>query len=125
MTDFLFLVSIPGIDFGSDAPGDVSVTLQLLALMTILSLAPGILIMLTSFTRIIIVLSFVRTGLGTQSMPPNQVLVGLALFLTFFIMSPIMVEINETALQPYLAGDSIQDEAIDKAVIPIKEFIAT
>ncbi|MGB2992756.1 MAG: flagellar type III secretion system pore protein FliP [Paenisporosarcina sp.] len=124
MTDFLFLVSIPGIDFGSDAPGDVSVTLQLLALMTILSLAPGILIMLTSFTRIIIVLSFVRTGLGTQSMPPNQVLVGLALFLTFFIMSPIMVEINETALQPYLDGDSTQDEALDTAVVPIKEFMA-
>lgn len=124
MMDFLFLVSIPGIDLGSDAPGDVSVTLQLLALLTILSLAPGILIMLTSFTRIIIVLSFVRTGLGTQSMPPNQVLVGLALFLTFFIMSPIMAEINETALQPYLAGDSTQDEAFETAIVPIKEFMA-
>lgn len=78
------LIFIPGINFGTDAPGDVAVTLQLLFLLTVLSIAPAILIMLTSFTRIIVVLSFVRTGLGTQSMPPNQVLVGLALFLTFF-----------------------------------------
>lgn len=124
MTDFLFLVSIPGLNFGTDAPEDVSVTLQLLFLLTILSLAPGILIMVTSFTRIIIVLSFVRTGLGTQSMPPNQVLVGLALFLTFFIMSPIFTEINETSLQPYLAGEVSQDEALDTAVVPIKKFMA-
>ena len=124
MTDFLLSLSIPGINFGTDAPGDVSVTLQLLFLMTILSLAPGILIMLTCFTRIIIVLSFVRTGLGTQSMPPNQVLVGLALFMTFFIMTPVINEINETALQPYLAGDIKQEKALDTAVMPIKEFMA-
>jgi flagellar biosynthesis protein FliP len=124
MANFLFLVAIPGINFGTEAPQDVSVTLQLLLLLTILSLAPGILIMLTSFTRIIIVLSFVRTGLGTQSMPPNQVLVGLALFLTFFIMSPIFVEINENAVQPYLAGDVTQEEAFDTAVVPIKEFMS-
>ncbi|MCZ8536901.1 flagellar type III secretion system pore protein FliP [Paenisporosarcina quisquiliarum] len=124
MTNFLLSLSIPGINFGTDAPGDVSVTLQLLFLMTILSLAPGILIMLTSFTRIIIVLSFVRTGLGTQSMPPNQVLVGLALFMTFFIMTPVFNEINETALQPYLAGDMEQEKALDTAVMPIKEFMA-
>jgi flagellar biosynthesis protein FliP len=124
MANILFLVAIPGINFGTEAPQDVSVTLQLLLLLTILSLAPGILIMLTSFTRIIIVLSFVRTGLGTQSMPPNQVLVGLALFLTFFIMSPIFVEINENAVQPYLAGDVTQEEAFDTAVVPIKEFMS-
>jgi len=124
MANILYTVSIPGINFGTDAPADVSVTLQLLFLMTILSLAPGILIMVTSFTRIIIVLSFVRTGLGTQSMPPNQVLVGLALFLTFFIMSPIAMDINETALQPYLAGDIAQEEALDTAVVPLKEFMA-
>lgn len=124
MTTFLLSLSIPGINLGTDAPGDVSVTLQLLFLLTILSLAPGILIMVTCFTRIIIVLSFVRTGLGTQSMPPNQVLVGLALFLTFFIMSPVFSEINDTALQPYLAGDVEQDEALDTAVVPIKEFMA-
>ena len=125
MTEFVLSLSIPGIDLGTtDAPGDVSTTLQLMFLLTILSLAPGILIMLTCFTRIIIVLSFVRTGLGTQSMPPNQVLVGLALFLTFFIMSPVFMEINETALQPYLAGDMPQDEALDTAIMPIKEFMA-
>lgn len=77
------LLAIPGISLDNTDPGDVSTTLQLLLMLTVLSLAPGILIMMTSFTRIIIVLSFVRTGLGTQSMPPNQVLVGLALFLTF------------------------------------------
>jgi flagellar biosynthetic protein FliP len=124
MANILFLVAIPGINFGTEAPQEFSVTLQLLLLLTILSLAPGILIMLTSFTRIIIVLSFVRTGLGTQSMPPNQVLVGLALFLTFFIMSPIFVEINENAVQPYLAGDVTQEEAFDTAVVPIKEFMS-
>jgi flagellar biosynthetic protein FliP len=124
MANILLLVVIPGINFGTEAPQDVSVTLQLLLLLTILSLAPGILIMLTSFTRIIIVLSFVRTGLGTQSMPPNQVLVGLALFLTFFIMSPIFAEINENAVQPYLAGDVTQEEAFDTAVVPIKEFMS-
>ena len=124
MANILFLVAIPGINFGTESPQDVSVTLQLLLLLTILSLAPGILIMLTSFTRIIIVLSFVRTGLGTQSMPPNQVLVGLALFLTFFIMSPIFMDVNETAVQPYLAGDITQEEAFDTAVVPIKEFMS-
>ena len=124
MANILFLVAIPGINFGTESPQDVTVTLQLLLLLTILSLAPGILIMLTSFTRIIIVLSFVRTGLGTQSMPPNQVLVGLALFLTFFIMSPIFIDINETAVQPYLAGDITQEEAFDTAVVPIKEFMS-
>ncbi|MFP3422295.1 flagellar biosynthetic protein FliP, partial [Bacillus sp. SIMBA_161] len=70
------------------------------------------------------VLSFVRTGLGTQSMPPNQVLVGLALFLTFFIMAPIATEINDTALQPYLDEELAQEEALDAAILPIKEFMA-
>lgn len=122
--EILASINIPGIDFGAESPEDVSSTLQLLALLTVLSLAPGILIMMTSFTRIIIVLSFVRTGLGTQSMPPNQVLVGLALFLTFFIMSPIVVEMNETAFQPYLEGEMEQQEALDTAVVPLKEFMA-
>lgn len=124
MADILLSINIPGIDFGSESPEDVGVTLQLLALMTILSLAPAILILMTSFTRIIIVLSFVRTGLGTQSMPPNQVLVGLALFLTFFIMAPVFTEINDTALQPYLEGESTQEEALDTAIMPIKRFMA-
>lgn len=124
MPELLLAINIPGVDFGGNAPGDVSTTLQLFALLTILSLAPAILIMVTSFTRIVIVLSFVRTGLGTQSMPPNQVLVGLALFLTFFIMSPVMSEINETALQPYMAGETSQQEALDAASLPIKQFMA-
>ncbi|AIY04103.1 flagellar biosynthesis protein FliP [Planococcus sp. PAMC 21323] len=122
--EILSSINIPGIDFGAESPEDVSTTLQLFFLLTVLSLAPGILIMMTSFTRIIIVLSFVRTGLGTQSMPPNQVLVGLALFLTFFIMSPIVTEMNETALQPYLDGEMEQQEALDTAIVPLKEFMA-
>ncbi|PJK17049.1 flagellar biosynthetic protein FliP [Chryseomicrobium excrementi] len=120
----LLAITIPGISVGSEATGDVSTTLQLLVLLTILSLAPAILIMLTSFTRIIIVLSFVRTGLGTQSMPPNQVLIGLALFLTFFVMSPVLTEINEEALQPYLAEEITQQEALETAASPIKAFMA-
>lgn len=124
MDTLLLLVNIPGVDFGTENPADVSTTLQLLLLLTVLSIAPGILVLMTSFTRIIIVLSFVRTGLGTQSMPPNQVLVGLALFLTFFIMSPIFMDINETALQPYLEEEISQEEAFDAAVIPMKEFMA-
>jgi len=125
MMDIFILSSlIPGIDLGTDTPEDVGVTLQLLFLLTILSLAPGILIMMTCFTRIVIVLSFVRTGLGTQSMPPNQVLIGLALFLTFFVMAPVFTEVNETALQPYLAGELPQDEALDTAILPVKEFMA-
>jgi len=122
MTPDLF--TIPGINFGTDAPQDVAVTLQLLFLLTILSIAPAILILMTSFTRIIVVLSFVRNGIGTQSMPPNQVLIGIALFLTFFVMAPVFQEVNENALQPYLAGDMKQDQAIDQALIPIKEFMA-
>ena len=124
MDTLLLFVNIPGVDFGTEDPADVSTTLQLLLLLTVLSIAPGILVLMTSFTRIIIVLSFVRTGLGTQSMPPNQVLVGLALFLTFFIMSPIFMDINETALQPYLEEEISQEEALGAAVIPMKEFMA-
>ncbi|HEY3315711.1 MAG TPA: flagellar type III secretion system pore protein FliP [Bacillota bacterium] len=104
-------------------PGQVATSLQILLLLTILSLAPGILILMTSFTRIVIVLSFVRSALATQQMPPNQVLVGLALFLTFFIMAPIFGQINQTALQPYLAGQISQQEALDKALVPLRQFM--
>ncbi len=89
---FSAVTNIPGIDLGnilSDDPANVSTTIRLLLILTVLSLAPSILILMTSFTRIVIVLSFVRQGLATQSMPPNQVLIGIALFLTFFIMAPI------------------------------------
>lgn len=129
MTDIIFAtpnILIPGIDLNigsSNDPGDVAVTLQLLLLLTVLSLAPAILIMMTSFTRIIVVLSFVRTSLATQTMPPNQVLIGLALFLTFFVMSPVFADINENALQPYLAEEMTQQEALETAIVPIKEFM--
>ncbi len=107
----------------SNKPKDLSVTLQIIFLMTILSLAPAILIMLTSFTRIIIIFHFIRQALGTQQIPPNQVLIGLALFLTFMIMSPTWNQVNEQALQPYLEQKITQQEAFDKALIPVREFL--
>ena len=118
---------IPGVRVeigGATGPADVTGTLTIIALITVLSLAPAILVMMTSFTRIVIVLSFVRTSLSTQQMPPNQVLIGLALFLTLFIMSPTLNEINETALQPYLKGQLTQQEALSKAALPMKKFMA-
>ncbi|WP_420875125.1 flagellar type III secretion system pore protein FliP [Pseudalkalibacillus hwajinpoensis] len=120
----LINLTIPGLDFGSNATEDVSVTVQLVLLLTVLSLAPAILVLMTCFTRIVVVLSFVRSALATQSMPPNQVLVGLALFLTFFVMSPVLSEINSEALQPYLNEEIGQEEALDAAELPIKEFMA-
>lgn len=108
---------------GSD-PENISMTVRLLLLLTVLSLAPSILILMTSFTRIIIVLSFVRTSLATQQMPPNQLLIGLALFMTFFIMAPTFSEINEQALQPLFAEEITLEEAYDNASTPLKEFMA-
>lgn len=108
---------------GASKPKDVVASLQILVLLTVLSLAPAILIMMTSFTRIIVVLSFVRNALATQQMPPNQVLVGLALFLTFFVMAPTWNQINTQAVQPYLAGQISQQEAMDKASAPLKDFM--
>jgi flagellar biosynthesis protein FliP len=122
--DLLINLTIPGLDFGSNATEDVSVTIQLVLLLTVLSLAPAILVLMTCFTRIVVVLSFVRSALATQSMPPNQVLIGLALFLTFFVMSPVLSEINSEALQPYLNEKIGQEEALDAAELPIKEFMA-
>ncbi|WP_368506098.1 flagellar type III secretion system pore protein FliP [Alkalihalophilus sp. As8PL] len=120
------ITQIPGldVDFLSNEPANVATTIQLLLVLTVLSLAPSILILMTSFTRIVIVLSFVRQGLATQSMPPNQVLIGLALFLTFFIMAPIFAEVNEQALTPFLDGELTQEEALEQAAIPMKEFMA-
>ncbi len=103
--------------------GTVSTPIRMLLVLTILTLAPSILIMLTSFTRIIIVLHFVRTAIGTQTAPPNQVLVGLALFLTFFIMWPTFQEINTTAIQPWDAGVITQQEALEAAEIPLRKFM--
>ena len=102
---------------------DVVSSLQILFILTIIALAPSILIMMTSFTRIIVVLHFIRSALGTQQTPPNQVLIGLALFITFFIMSPVITEINENALQPYSEGEISQEEAIDLGLDPLREFM--
>ena len=114
-------VSIGGETEDGTPTGSSSV--QLLLLMTIISIAPSILIMMTCFTRITIVFHFVRSALGTQQMPPNQVLTGLALFLTFFIMRPILTEINETAIQPYSAGIISQREFVDTAMGPLRTFM--
>lgn len=118
--------SIPGIPTGffTSQPQGVATTLQLLLLLTVLSLAPAIIILMTSFTRIIIVLSFIRTSLSTQQTPPNQVLIGLALFLTFFIMAPVYGQINTSALQPYMKGNITQQQAINRAEDPLKTFMA-
>jgi flagellar biosynthetic protein FliP len=104
-------------------PEDVSVTLQILFLMTILSLAPAILILTTAFTRIIVVLHFLRQAMGTQQVPPPQVLIGLAMFLTFFIMAPTWTKVNDEALQPYLQKKMSLEQAYDKGVEPLREFM--
>lgn len=112
------------IDVGtSDNPQDVSATLQIMAVLTILSLAPSILIMTTSFVRIVVVLGFLRNALSTQNVPPNQVVIALSLFLTFYIMAPYWNTANEQGIQPYLAGEITQEEALEKTVAPVREFM--
>jgi flagellar biosynthetic protein FliP len=116
----------PFISIGMDEtkdPGKMAVVMQIFLLMTILSLAPAILIMLTSFTRIVIVLSLLRRALGTMQAPPNQVLIGLALFLTFFIMTPVWHNINQNALQPYLDDKIGQQQAFKNAAEPLRKFM--
>lgn len=98
-------------------------TLEILFMLTVISLLPSLVIMMTSFTRIIVVLSFLRNALGIQQTPPNTVLVGIALFLTFFIMSPVIDDINENAYIPYRNEVITQDEALQRATVPIKEFM--
>lgn len=110
--------------FNSSSPENVSTSVKLLLLLTVLSLAPSILILLTSFTRIVIVLSFVRSGLATQQMPPNQVLIGIALFLTFFIMAPTFKEVNDQALKPLFNNEINLEEAYERASVPFKEFMS-
>ena len=107
----------------SENPSEVSKTLQLVALLTVLSLAPAILTMLTSFTRIVIVLSFVKKSIATGAQPSQQILVGLALFLTMFIMAPVWQKVNSDALQPYLKGELEIKEAYTKGIIPVREFM--
>lgn len=121
-------VSIPNISLGINGDSDkdqLSTSLKILALMTVLSLAPAILILTTAFTRIVIVLSFVRTALGTQSIPPNQVIIGLSLFLSFFVMGPTYQKINEQAIQPYMVAENpiSFDEAVDRAQVPLRDFM--
>ena len=114
---------LPGVDLGSETE-TVADSVKIMLLLTVLSVAPAILLLMTSFTRIAIVLSFVRTSLGTQQMPPNQVIIGLAMFLTFFIMSPVFSDIYGQAYQPFIDGKITQEQAFDTAVEPIKEFMA-
>lgn len=120
------LIPVPSINIGvenANNPQDVALSLQILFTLTVLTLAPSILIMMTSFTRIIVVLSFLRSALATQQMPPNQVLVSLALFLTFFTMSPYLDQINKNALQPYTAGAITQEAALNESLKPMREFM--
>ncbi len=117
---------VPGITFElqpTTEPEAVVSTLQILGALTLLALAPGILMLMTSFTRIVVTLSFLRSGLGTQQVPPNQVLVALAVFLTFFIMTPVWSQIQTDALGPYLDGEMEQAEAFESAMSPVREFM--
>jgi flagellar biosynthesis protein FliP len=119
-------IPLPSIQLGMedmDDPGKVSSALQILFMLTILTLAPSILIMTTSFARIIIVLSFLRQAMGTQQTPPTQILIGLGLFLTLFVMGPTWGEINKNALQPYLNEEISQMDALKQAEAPIKRFM--
>lgn len=111
------------LDLGTSTAQQTGTSLQLLMLLTVLSLAPSILMLMTSFTRIIIVLSFVRNALGSQQLPPNQVLVGLALFLSFFVMAPTWNQINTNAVQPYMKNQISQTEALNKAEEPLRDFM--
>ena len=106
-----------------DQPGQLSGLLQLMIMLTLLTLAPAILLMMTSFTRIVVVLSLIRNAMGTQQMPPNQVIIGLALFLTFFIMAPVWYKVNDEALQPYIEEQISGEQAFELGIVPIKEFM--
>ena len=117
---------IPGINISVDSassPQQVATTLQIIFLLTVLTMAPAILIMTTSFTRFVIVLSFLRQAIGTPQAPSNQIVIGLALFLSLFVMMPVWEEVNTTALEPYLDESISQEEFMDRAVLPIKRFM--
>lgn len=119
-------VTLPTVNFGfknAQNPTEVVNAIKLVLIMTVLTLAPAILIMMTGFTRILIVLSFLRQALGVQQMPPNQLLVGLSLFLTFFVMGPAFKEINQKALQPYLSNTINQDVALENTLAPLRRFM--
>ncbi|MEA4906623.1 MAG: flagellar type III secretion system pore protein FliP [Chloroflexi bacterium] len=119
-------LSAPGVTLTVDPAGQpeqVTSGVQLLVLLTVLSLAPAVLVLATSFTRIVIVLSMVRNAIGTPTIPPNQVVIGLSILLTFFIMTPVYNQVNEQALQPYLDQQIDQDTAFERAVEPVREFM--
>ncbi len=119
-------LAVPTISLGMgkvSKPGDTAVVIQILFLMTILSLAPGLLIMTTSFTRIVVVLSFLRNAMGTQQAPSNQIVIGLSLFITFFIMAPVWEQVNTQALQPFKAQTISQEQALERGVAPIRKFM--
>ncbi len=119
-------VTLPTFNMGfktTQNPTEVVNTIKMVLVMTVLTLAPAILIMMTGFTRILIVLSFLRQAMGVQQMPPNQLLVGLSLFLTFFIMGPAFTEINQKAIQPYMNNQLSQDQALDNTLAPLRKFM--
>jgi len=119
-------VGLPNVSLsvgGANSPQGVATAIQIVLLLTVLTLAPAILLMMTSFTRLVIVFSLLRQALGVQQAPPNQVIIGLSLFLTFFIMSPAFTQINNTALQPYMNGTITQDAALTGALEPLREFM--
>jgi flagellar biosynthesis protein FliP len=119
-------VPLPKVTFGVEkagAPEDIAVTLEIVALLTILSLAPSIIVMMTAFTRIVIVLNFVKKALGTPEAPPNQMVMGLSLFLTFFVMAPTFNRINDEALQPYMKKEIDYQQGLDRAIKPMREFM--
>lgn len=117
---------LPGIDIQINQPEtneEVADSIKIIALLTILGLAPSILIMMTSFTRFVIVLSFLRKAMSLQGTPPNQILIGLALFLTFFVMSPVIAEVIDTAYEPFAQGEISQEVALENAQKPLKSFM--
>lgn len=119
-------VTLPTLQIGlgeAQTPQQVSVLIEILLLFTVLSMAPAILLMMTSFTRLVIVFSFLRSALGTQQMPPTQILIGLALFLTAFIMAPVFSEMNETAIKPYMAEEITLEQALQEAAKPVRVFM--
>lgn len=126
LADSASAVTVPTLNIGLEGtqnPTKVATALEIIALLTILSIAPSILLMTTSFTRLIIVFGFLRQALGTQQMPPNQILAGLALFLTFFIMQPVWSQANSTAIRPYLNEEISFDEAVRRVQIPLRTFM--
>ncbi|MGD9950634.1 MAG: flagellar type III secretion system pore protein FliP [Desulfobulbus sp.] len=121
-----FAVNLPTLSLGvkeANTPAEVSTALQVLLVLTILTVAPAILLMTTAFTRIVIVLGFVRQAMGTQNTPPNQVILGLALFLTFFVMAPTLNTMNREALQPYMQEKITQQTALERSVNVMRDFM--